>query len=185
VVRFFSVLASREIRVRRRAAALVSRPMRFLNRAGRDGGDARGFVEGLAQVGDVEGLGRAVGVSAKLDDVGMLVVGGPHPAGRDGEIDKAVDVLAQVHLEGLEGDAVGAVTEAGVEFILQGHERLDVAGAGVFKGHGGVLDMDQGDLAEGVCAFGGELGVGVALPAVMGDDLQLDGIIACGGAGKA
>jgi hypothetical protein len=49
----------------------------------------------------------------------------------------------------LHGDAVGAIGEAGVEFVLNGDEGFDVALAGVFEGLADVLDVDDGEAVAG------------------------------------
>lgn len=145
-----------------------------LDGTGGDGGDGADFVEGFAEVGQMGVFGGAVGVAAEGEDVGVFVVGHPHASRGDGMVVEGFDAFAEVHFEGLEGDAVGAVAEPGVEFILQGDEGFDFACAWVFEGDGDVLDVDQRDASKGVVAAGDQAIVLVALPAGGSDQFESD-----------
>jgi hypothetical protein len=103
-------------------------------------------------------------VTAELDDVGGVVVGHPHSARRDRQRCEPLDALAQVHAEALHRDAMSPIGEARVQLVLQRDERLDIGRAGVLERHGGVLDVDEGEDAEGVVALRDQLPVLVARP---------------------
>lgn len=143
--------------------------------AGGDGRNTGELVHGSADVGKVGVFAGGGGVSAELLDLGIGVVGQPEPARADGELVEVVDALAEVHAEALECQTMGAVAEAGVEFVLKGHERLDIRLAGVAHGDGLVLDVDEGEVAEAVGALSHEPVVFVALPLVCGEDIDHGG----------
>ncbi|MCW5766536.1 MAG: hypothetical protein KIT68_11245 [Phycisphaeraceae bacterium] len=157
------------------------------------GGDAgRGLVEGEADLVDVGGFAGGVGVAAELGDGGVGVVRGPDDAGADGGAFEAVDALAEVHLEGLHGDAEGAVGQAGVELVLQGDERLDLSEAVGTEGLGEVVDADGGgdagadEVGRGVGELGRAGGAGGVVDLARGgaEDLGAIGRGAGRGAGR-
>ena len=113
-------------------------------------------------------------ISASALSVDQMTPGG------DGHGGGAVEALGEVHLEGLERDAGGAVAEAGVEFVLERDEGFDFADAVVLEGLGDVLDMDDRGCVADVFddegrafvdeAGGGAFGLLVGLACAAGED---------------
>jgi len=118
----------------------------------------------------VQTLAGAVAVAAEFLNGGLLIVGAPHPPGRNGLVRHAFDSLGQIHPKGLHRDSIGPVGQPRIQFVLQTDELLDIADAFIGVRLGNILNVHNRNIAEGVGAFGQQTVLFIPLPAVRAED---------------